>query len=287
MTVEVPQYNKLMWPTLKAIKLLGGSGSNAEIVKKVIEVEEYSDEIVTKKHNDGPVSIIEYRLAWARTYLGKYGALENSERGVWSITDIGENMTEDQIEEAVKEVVKKSREESALRKEKKQSAESPELDDLGENDVDWKSRLLDILQNDVSPASFEKLTQRILRESGFVEVEVTGQAGDGGIDGFGILKIGLLSFKVLFQCKRYKDSVGPNHLRDFRGAMQGRSDKGLFITTGSFTSAARREAVRDGAPEIDLVDGDELCEILKKLKLGIDVKLTESVEINSDWFLRI
>lgn len=287
MTVEVPKYNELMWPTLIAIKLLGGSGSNAEIVKKVIKIGEYSDEIVSQKHNNGPLSIIEYRLAWARTYLGKYGALENSERGVWSITDIGENMTEGQIDEAVKVVVKNAREEAALKKESKLSQESLELDETVENESDWKGRLLGTIQTDMSPASFEKLAQRILRESGFVEVEVTGKAGDGGIDGFGILKIGLLSFKVLFQCKRYKDSVGPNHIRDFRGAMQGRSDKGLFITTGSFTTSARKEAVRDGAPPIDLVDGDELCEILKRLNLGIKVNLTETVEINTDWFLKI
>jgi restriction system protein len=109
----------------------------------------------------------------------------------------------------------------------------------------------------------------MLRESGFVHVEVTGRTGDGGIDGKGIARInGFMSFHVLFQCKRYKGSVTAGEIRDFRGAMVGRADKGLFISTGSFTPAAVKEATRDGAPPIDLVDGDELAEKLKELALG-------------------
>ncbi|WP_206528489.1 restriction endonuclease, partial [Mesorhizobium sp. M7A.F.Ca.CA.002.05.1.1] len=115
----------------------------------------------------------------------------------------------------------------------------------------------------LDPAAFERLCQRILREAGFIKVEVTGRSGDGGIDGTGVLRVNLLSFHVLFQCKRWKGSVGSGVVRDFRGAMVGRADKGLVITTGTFTADARREAVRDGAPAIDLIDGDGLCDLLK------------------------
>ena len=137
----------------------------------------------------------------------------------------------------------------------------------------------------MSPSAFERLIQRILREKGFSQVEVTGKTGDGGIDGKGIARInGILSFHIIFQCKRYKGKVSAGAIRDFRGAMVGRTDKGLFITTGTFTRDAIREANRDGAPTIDLMDGEKIAEKLKELNLGIDVELREHITINKKWF---
>lgn len=151
-----------------------------------------------------------------------------------------------------------------------------------------EEKLLTVLTQKLDPSAFERLVQRLLRESGFIQVEVTGRTGDGGIDGKGIAKIhGFMSFHVLFQCKRYKGSVGSGEIRDFRGAMVGRADKGLFITTGTFTPAALKEATRDGAPPIDLVDGDELVEKLKELELGMKIELVEKVNIDEAWFENI
>ena len=147
----------------------------------------------------------------------------------------------------------------------------------------WRNNLLQVLRA-MDPSAFERLTQRILRESGFVEVKVSGQSGDGGIDGSGILRINLISFQVLFQCKRYEGNVGPEKIRDFRGAMEGRADKGLFITTGRFTTQARGEATRDGASAIDLIDGESLCGLLKDLSLGVEAKQVEEVTIQPEWF---
>lgn len=147
----------------------------------------------------------------------------------------------------------------------------------------WKRHLLDTL-GVMEPSAFERLCQQLLRESGFTRVEVSGRSGDGGIDGFGVLRINLVSFHVLFQSKRWNGSVGAAVVRDFRGAMVGRADKGLIITTGDFTKDARREATRDGAPAIDLVDGEALCLLLKELKLGVRIKLVETVEIDVDFF---
>ncbi len=131
----------------------------------------------------------------------------------------------------------------------------------------------------------ERRTQRLLRESGFVQVEVTGRTGDGGIDGKGIARIhGFMSFHVIFQCKKYQGTVSAGDIRDFRGAMVGRADKGLFITTGTFTPAALKEATRDGAPPIDLVDGEQLAEKLKEFQLGIKTQMIEKVTIDKDWF---
>jgi restriction system protein len=136
----------------------------------------------------------------------------------------------------------------------------------------------------MEPAAFERLCQRLLREAGFIKVEVTGRSGDGGIDGIGVLRMNLVSFQVLFQCKRWKGSVGAAVVRDFRGAMVGRADKGLVITTSSFTSEARREATRDGAPAIDLIDGEMLCQLLKEHNLGLSVQMVEQVELDEIFF---
>ena len=144
-----------------------------------------------------------------------------------------------------------------------------------------------VITDNLSPAAFERLIQRVLREKGFTWVEVTGRTGDGGIDGRGIAKInGILSFHIIFQCKKYqaKSKVGASEIRDFRGAMVGRTDKGLFITTASFTRDAIAEATRDGAPAIDLMDGEKLAEKLKELNLGLKVELKESVKVDTDWF---
>jgi len=150
----------------------------------------------------------------------------------------------------------------------------------------WKDRLLSVLRG-LQPDAFERLTQRLLREAGFVKVEITGRSGDGGIDGLGVLRVNLLSFQVLFQCKRYQGTVGAGAVRDFRGAMVGRSDKGLIITTGTFSTDAKREATRDGAPAIDLIDGDNLCDLLKTLKLVVSTELVERIVVQGDWFSRV
>lgn len=141
----------------------------------------------------------------------------------------------------------------------------------------------------IDAKAFERLTQRLLRESGFTRVEVSGKPGDGGIDGVGVLRVNLISFQVLFQCKRWKGSVGSEIVRNFRGAMQGRADKGLVITTGTFTTDARKEATRDGAPAIDLIDGEALCGLMKGLGLGVNVKVVqmEEVTLNEEFFAAI
>ena len=150
----------------------------------------------------------------------------------------------------------------------------------------WKDSLLDSLKK-LSSDAFERLAQRLLREAGFIKVEVTGKSGDGGIDGIGVLRVKLLSFQVLFQCKRYQGSVGASAIRDFRGAMVGRSDKGLLITTGTFTPDAKREATRDGAPAIDLIDGDQLCDLLRELKLGVRTEMVEKMTVDGEWFTKL
>jgi len=282
-----PTFDELLVPTVKAIIELGGSGTIEEINSKVYEIANLSDDILLIPHGDkGTTNEVDYRIAWSRTYLKKYGLLENSARGIWALSKSDIDVDKlDQIE-IVKTV--RDQDKPLQPKIKTPISKSDQLEEEVTDEVDktdeWKEKLLNVLYG-ISSSAFERLAQRILRESGFFQVEVIGKSGDGGIDGKGIVRVsGLLSFHVIFQCKRYKGSVTPSQIRDFRGAMQGRADKGLVITTGAFTREAIKEATRDGAPPIDLIDGELLCDKLKELKLGVDTKLTETIEIKNDWF---
>lgn len=284
---ELPTYDKLMIPVVKALKDLGGSATIEELNEKVYTLLNLPDEILQLPHSENDNrTAIEYRLAWSRSYLKKFGLLDNSERGIWALNESEIDPDSLSILEIVKSVKNASRLQKQLKNDKTYVEQSFELEDQDQRN-DWKNELLKILFN-IKPDAFERLTQRILRESGFVQVEVTGRSGDGGIDGKGIIKVGgLLSFHIIFQCKRYQGSINPSQIRDFRGAMQGRADKGLFITTGTFTREAIKEATRDGAPPIDLVDGEQLCDKLKELKLGLKTQHIESVEILENWFEKL
>jgi restriction system protein len=278
------KYDDLFNPALKGLHNLGGSGSVDEIEDQVATILKLSDAQVNEIHR-GNTSKLSYRLAWARNYLKRYGILENSSRGIWALTEEGVKTKSVDQEVVKRKVINEDRQER-LSKVKIKNNEA--IEDHGTNEeiqkFSWQEQIIEQLQN-ISPSSFERLCQRLLRELGFQNVEVTGQANDGGIDGKGMLKLGgVLSFHVIFQAKRYKGSVSPSIVRDFRGAMVGRADKGLIITTGTFTREAKREASRDGAPPIDLMDGNDLAEKLKELRLGIEIELVEKVNLKKDWF---
>lgn len=278
--MPVPKYDELFNPLLKAMHLLGGSASVQEIHDAVVDIMEYPEKVVNSIHR-GTSTQLKYRLAWSRNYLKRYGLLENSARGVWALTQEGLK-TKEVDKEEVKRYVKSLGRDSESVEEEVEEGDEPE-----EDDKMWQDELSELLLS-MPPDAFERLCQRVLRESGFVQVEVTGQTGDGGIDGKGVLRInGLISFYVYFQCKRYSGSIGPDKIRDFRGAVVGRADKSLFLTTGTFTRAAKEEATRDGAPPIDLIDGEMLVEKIKELGLGVEVKTEEAVHIKKDWFENI
>jgi restriction system protein len=280
---DLPTFDQFMNPLLNAMRVLGGSGTVDEINEKCGELARLTDEQLEALHDParGGRTEFEYRLAWTRTYLKDYGLLENSSMGVWALTKKGREL------ESVDEVAVKK----FVRGQVKTIGDDPLLAELVSEEASdsWKDMAIKAILS-LSPAAFERLVQRMLRESGFIQVEVTGRSGDGGIDGKGIMRLGgLMSFHVIFQCKRYRGSVGSDQIRDFRGAMVGRADKGLFVTAGAFTKDAIREATRDGAPAIDLVDGDQLVEKLKELSLGINttIKQVEEINIDINWFQQV
>lgn len=264
MNLSIPSHVDLMFPVLEALQALGGSGTNAEIDEWVIRHEAFTDNQLHVLHNGGPQTKLAYRLHWARSYCKAIHAADNSSRGVWAITPLGSRLSPDEIRERVREWHRQQ----AMRR---RPSITPEKDDNESDELDWQDQLLRRLVS-LTPEGFERLAQRLLREAGFVNVDVLGRSGDGGIDGVGVYRLSLVSFPVFFQCKRYKGSVGSREIRDFRGAMAGRGEKGLLITTGRFTPEAVAEATRDGAPPVELIDGTRLCELMYQYRLGVRVQ---------------
>ena len=285
---EIPKYHELMNPVLQALRELGGSASNDELYEKVAELLKLPESILSVLHNPekDSRSEVHYRLAWARTYLKKYGAITNSERSIWSLMpDYKEAPEVDpgEVIRYVRELDAKETPEEGL-----PSQEASDVPSEEKREELWREQLYHSLTQGLSPQGFERLAQRLLREAGFVQVEITGRSGDGGIDGVGIMKLGgLLSFHVVFQCKRYQGSVSSPQIRDFRGAMMGRGEKGIFLTTGTFTRDALKEASRDGAPPIELVDGSQLADMMKDLNLGVRKVMVEKVIVDVEWLKNV
>jgi restriction system protein len=287
--MAIPKFDELFNPLLITIKNLGGSASISELEEGVLKNLCLTEKEIAEPHTERQTKL-QYRLAWARSYLKAYGLLDNSERGVWALTAKGKDIdTVDprQVVRIFQDISKGKR--SRLVEKNAKTAMDVEAVEIAEAVLEetWREELLSRLL-DLAPDAFERLCQRLLRESGFVEVRVTGRSGDGGIDGVGIVRLGgLLGFPILFQCKRYRGSLGAGIIRDFRGAMIGRADRGLVITTGTFSRDAKMEATRDGAPPIDLIDGEQLLDKLKELRLGITVKMVEQISVLPDFFKEI
>lgn len=281
----IPMFFDFHWPVLKAVRGLGHSATNDEIEEAVNAL--FTPEQQAVLHGDGPRSEISYRTAWARSWLKGMGLLDNPRRGTWVTTAAGRTVTEDELEPLRKQYQAKL---VAQRKEK-EAADADEEEVGGVDDVetsDWREELLKVLLA-MDPTDFEHLAKRLLRAAGFINTNVTVRSGDGGIDGVGVYRLSLVSFPVFFQCKRYKGSVSPDKVRDFRGAMAGRGDKGLLITTGTFSAESKVEATRDGAPPIDLIDGERLCELLKEHGLGVTTtaRTVEEVHIVPEFFAEV
>ena len=284
-TTNCPDYRLLIEPAWQALVQLGGSGTNSEIDAEIIRRLALPDAVVDEPHKEtGNETELEYRAKWARTYLKKYGLIENSTRGVWSIAPQYQKMVEQVKIDAAKIVRVVRQQFSRDRNGFDDNTNEQELTmaEVSDEERSWERRLSGILM-EMNPYGFEKLAQRLLRECGFSQVAVTKKSGDGGIDGNGKLKVnGILSFNVAFQCKRYKGVVGAAVIRDFRGSLTTDIEKGIFITTGTFSKAARDEAISPGKQQIDLIDGEELIQKLAEYNIGLHP--VNSYEIDEEYF---
>ena len=288
--MDTPNFYEFMNPILQALRQGGDTLANDELVDAVFAIMELPDEVIERRQTGHPnTGEAEYRIAWAKTYLKKAGYLTQSSRAVWALTPEGKIANKINALSIVNDIRKEERERRRAKRNAEVEIEEPVSEDLEEveEELNWKQEILDAILT-MTPDAFERLSQRLLRECGFTQVEVTGRSGDGGIDGKGVLRLGgIINFQVVFQSKRYSGTVASSVVRDFRGAMIGRADKGLIITTGTFSRDARAEAVRDGAPAIDLIDGQELATLLKHYELGVKTEMVEKVLVDVEWFQSI
>lgn len=279
--IAIPNYAQLIENTFIALKKLGGSGKNTEINDKVAQIMNLSDEVLDVPHTNSSMSEVNYRCAWARTLLKNHGAIENSARSVWAITAAFAS-----VETVDGNYIDKNYHRSSKTKNTYAEVQMENAGvEIPEEVRSWRGKLQNVIQN-MDPYGFERLTQRLLRECGFTQVDVTKKSGDGGIDGTGKLKInGIFSFNIAFQCKRYHGVVGSSDIRDFRGSLTTNIEKGVFMTTGSFSKAAIEEASAPGKQQIDLIDGEEF--ITKLAEFGIGVHEVKDYEIDEDYFAKI
>ena len=266
-------------PLLDALRQLGGSAKPREASDKIAENLGLHEDKLNEILSSGQ-SRYYNQVAWARQYLAWEGLLDTSQHGIWALSAKGENavLNEQQSREIFLKWV------DIHRKSRQDRSEKEIIEELEENEPEDipatnKTDLLQVLQS-LTPEGFEKICQRLLRESGFEKVVVTGQSHDGGIDGYGTLEMNpFVSFKVLFQCKRYKGTVSRAQVGDFRNAMIGRAEKGIIMTTGTFSSDAIKEANREGAPQVELVDGEKLVEMFKRVELGLIPRTVYEVDL--------
>ncbi|HEX6288476.1 MAG TPA: restriction endonuclease [Herpetosiphonaceae bacterium] len=287
MAARGPQFVRYFAPVIEALKELGGSGRPSEVRDVIAQHLKISEQERASVNKSG-ASRFENRVHWARFYLAKAGYLDSSTRGVWSLTEKGQSVTKMTHEDALAIFSELHSQFAADRNNSANDTPSTTMAEADENiapsptltsaDSSYRTRLLELLQA-LPPAGFERLCQRLLREAGFEQVVVTGRSGDGGLDGQGVLQLNpFVSFKVLFQCKRYTGAVTASQVRDFRGAMMGRADKGIILTTGTFTADAQKEALRDGVPPIELVNGEKLLDMFENLELGLKPRKTFDID---------
>lgn len=284
----IPKQDEFVNPTIEALRRLGGSGKNEEIYEEVLKIMKLTEEVIDYPHlGNERQTEVQYRLAWARTYLKAYGVIENSERSVWILDPkYKERIVLDpkKVRTFYRQKAYKKGAENNVNTSNQEKNVS-EITDLPDEVKPWRIKLYEILM-DMEPFAFERLTQRVLRECGFTQVEVTKKTADGGIDGYGKLKInGIFSFNIAFQCKRYKGSVSASDIRDFRGSLTTNIEKGVFITTGTFTKAAREEASSPGKQQIDLMDGEEFINKLVEYRIGVEE--IKTYEIKEEFFKTI
>lgn len=275
---EGAKFVQYFGPILDALRQLGGSGTPSEVINKIAENLNISEKEQTELLKSG-VPRFGNQIAWARNYLKLEGFIDSSKKGVWVLTEAGRKVHLS-YEDAHKIFLKWVAIYQESRQKKQQGLSQDEtLESLKEEvDRDYREEVLSILKQ-LPAAGFENLCQRLLRDYGFDPVIVTGRSGDGGIDGHGVLKINpFVTFKVHFQCKKFNKHVNPSYIREFQGAISGRADKGLIITTGTFSTQAKAEAVRDGAPKIELIDGQKLITLFEELELGLKPKKTYEID---------
>src|SRR5260370_10178387 len=269
-----PEFVRLFAPLLDTLRDLGNSARPKEVNAKIAERLHVSDAELDRVNKNG-LSRFDNAFAWAQFYLAKAGLIDTSRRGVWTLTEAGRQtrLDHDSALRLFQEVAKTFRS-----GQKAESVDETQVPEEKAEEQPFRGAMTRTVHA-LSAGGFERLCSLILREVGFEEVAVTGRSGDGGIDGFGILRTNrLVTDRVLFQCKRHTKQVSPAYIREFRGAMHNRADRGIFLATSTFSVEAKREASREGAAPIELVDLDGLISLLTDLRLGVTARTAFTVD---------
>lgn len=283
----------LKWfgPTLDALRELGGSGTPNEVSALVATQQKVPKEVLNETIKSG-ASKFHNQVCWARQYLVWEGYIDSAVRGIWKLTPAGQSK-KITIDEArviflkwveVNTLRRKSKANLVTSEAAEEQIDDEEIDDDSSISVDYKQQVLDYLRR-MPPAKFEQFCLYMLRVNKFENLKLTGGSHDEGIDGIASLRINpFVSFRVLFQAKRYKagNNISRAQIGDFRNAMIGRADKGIFITTSRFTPEAIKEANREGAPQVELVDSDQLIRMIEFSSLGL--KPITTYEVDHDFF---
>jgi restriction system protein len=277
------EFTRWMGPLLDSLRALGGSARPREASDRIAAALKLPEEQLNATTKTGQDRFYN-QVAWARQYLVWEGLLDGSKRGVWTLTASGTqtSLSNEQSRALFLKWVQLHQEARRIAQDEGAQVGALSKSDkvivpIPEDEVE-EAQLLSVLRG-LSPSGFERVCQRLLRESGFESVTVTGRSHDGGIDGVGVLQLNpFVRMKALFQCKRYKGTVSRAEVGDFRNAMLGRAEKGIFITTGRFSKEAVTEASRDGAPPIELVDGETLVELFERVGLGVKPRTVFDVD---------
>jgi len=289
---DLPKYWELMYPVLKAADALGGSGNKKEILDRVIDDLDVSEELLAivyggegeeRRRNK---SMFFDRLEWALSYCKLTGVLDSPGRALYALSGEGRNVLSLGEEEARTVLREKDSEVRKSRGSRKGKAVEPDDDDGSspeEEDTTWKSELLARL-HELSPEAFEEFTLLLLRAYG-MSLERVGGSGDEGIDGIGTAPMSdVLSSTVAVQCKRYDPSTAISREKVAlfqRDASAKGAERAVMVTLGRYSKPAR-DAARNTTPTVDLIDGDRLCELA--LAKGIGVRSVPQVD--EGWFER-
>ena len=295
---ELPPYNELILPTVRAVAELGGSATAREVMSQVLTDLAPSDEMLAVMQPNRPdASVYIERLHWARSYAKLIGALESPKRGVFLVTPLGRSLLALPEDEGQRRALELDREFRRNRPKRKATAPDPEdvsadADEEAPPDTDessavterWQDVLLGRLHK-LSPDSFEEFVLYLLRIYG-LELERVGGSGDEGIDGIGTAPISpVLSSRVAVQVKRFDPNgraVGREVVALFqRDAQTKGAERAILVTLGKFSEPARKAAIAT-APTVDLIDGDRLTELVKEQRLGIRTV----TKVDPAWFDR-
>jgi restriction system protein len=231
-------------------------------------------------------------IQWARMYLVNAGLVEPMKTagyGNWKLTREGWSVPLDEASVVAIYGATALKGKSQTNDTQEAPPEDPQQESLPGTES-WEFVLKKILTT-LPDKGFERLCAAIMTNNGLLATKVTGQTGDGGVDGEGMLAIddyGLIKAPVAWQCKRFNGSnnVGSKEVRDFRGAIDGRAKYGLIFTTSSFTPSAEAEARRPGATPVELVGLDRLIDLMRNKKLGVDNSAdgSETLEVKTEFF---